>query len=145
MSPVDDALQAALAVEHRIVFGYGSLGPRLSGGARASAHAAQAAHEVLRDRATAALIAVHLQPVVSQTDYPDLYPADQRAALRLAVALETEATRAWRFVYAQSSASGAATALRGLAQDALTASAVRATRWRMSAGARTATVAFPGI
>jgi hypothetical protein len=151
VSPIDDALQAALAVEHRIVFGYGALGPRLPASAQPTAHTAQAAHESLRDSAISALAAAHVSPLLAQTDYPDLYPADATAAVRLAIALESEGAGAWRSVYAQSSAAGArgsagaGNSLRGLAQDALTGCAVRAARWRVAASVRPVTVPFPGI
>lgn len=145
MSPIDDALQAALAVEHRIVFGYGALGPRLPASAQPTARTAQAAHESLRESAIAALTSDHVSPVRAQTDYPDLYPADATAAVRLAIALESQGASAWRSVYAQCSAPGASTSFRGLAQDALTGCAVRATRWRVAAAVRPVTVPFPGI
>ncbi|HJQ43692.1 MAG TPA: DUF4439 domain-containing protein [Jatrophihabitantaceae bacterium] len=146
MTPIDDALQAALAAEQRIVFGYGVLGPHLAPARRPAAHAAQAAHEQLRDRAIAALTAVHVPPAAGQVDYPDLYAVRSAAtALRRAIALEEAGATAWRFLYTKSSAPNASTALRRLAQDGLTGCAVRATQWRVALGDPTPTVPFPGI
>ncbi len=83
-------------------------------------------------------------------DYAGLYPvADAKAARALAVRLETECAAAWRFLYATAAVATDGPAgteqLRAQAQAALTASAVRATRWRVAAGTSPATVAFPGI
>ena len=53
---------------------------------------------------------------------------------------------AWRYLYAQEASTASPRAgLRGSAQAALTASAVRATRWRYLADPGHATTPFPGI
>lgn len=150
MTAVDDALQAALAAEHEAVFGYGLLGPRLATQAqRDLAVRYQSAHEQVRDATAAALVAAGVVPIANAPDYPALYPvSDPAAALALAVRLETSAAAAWRYVYAAAAAGvGPRTApsVRTVAQDALTASAVRLTRWRIVQGSRTPTVPFPGI
>jgi hypothetical protein len=148
VSAVDDAWQRALAAEHRAVFGYGVLGPHLNQPSDVQlAHASQAAHELLRDQTEAELTAAAQLPTPPLADYPDLYPvAGASAAQQLAISLEQDAAAAWRFLYAATVDAGAASsALRATAQAALTASAVRATRWRMAAGLAAATVAFPGV
>jgi hypothetical protein len=146
MSAVDDAWQAALAAEHQAAFGYPLLGPQLSDAQQELARICQAAHEALRDTTAARIAAAGLTPVAPLGDYPGLYPVSGGSAARaLAVRLESECAAAWRFLYATAAAESAPSDLRGPAQQALTASAVRTTRWRLAAGTSPATVPFPGI
>ena len=104
-------------------------------------------------------------PVAPQADYPQLYPVRGAAdALALAVRLEDGCAAAWRYLYLQAATPAPGTptpgtptpgtptpgrptpgSLRATAQDALTASAVRATQWRAITTPTSATVAFPGI
>jgi hypothetical protein len=146
---VDGAWQQALAAEHKAVFGYGVLGPRLATDAQITlARSSVASHEKLRDVAEALLVARAQQPVAPAADYPDLYPVPSPAAAeRLAITLEQTAAAAWRHAYAVTADAllSDANGLRAQAQRALTDSAVRATRWRISSGATPATVPFPGI
>lgn len=143
---IASAWQAALAAEHEAVFGYGLLGPRLSADQQATARAAEDAHIDLRNSAAAALAAAGQTPVSPLADYPQLYPVGTaKAALRLAITLEDQAAAAWRFFYAELAGSNGSAAQRAQAQAALTSCAVRATTWRLAAGASTATVPFPGI
>lgn len=148
MSGVASAWQAALAAEHQAVFGYALLGPQLTGAPQQLAVACSDAHESLRDETKNEMTRAGLIPVPPQADYPGLYPiSDPADARRLAVRLEQACAAAWRFLYAQAaSASGhAADERRTEAQAALTASAVRATRWRLFYDPDNATTAFPGI
>jgi hypothetical protein len=146
VTAVDDAWQAALAAEHQAAFGYPLLGPQLTGADQALARACQAAHEALRDTTAARIAAAKLTPVAPLGDYPRLYPVSgAKAARALAVRLETDCAAAWRFLYATAAAADGNRTLCGQAQQALTASAVRATRWRIAAGTSPATVAFPGL
>lgn len=140
------AWQAALAAEHQAVFGYGLLGPRLRGGAQRLAVACSDAHEALRDATEQALAAAGLAPVSPAADYPGLYPVpDASAAAGLAARLEDECAAAWRYLYAQTASTAAPPAgLRATAQDALTASAIRAARWRHLLDPARATTPFPG-
>jgi hypothetical protein len=146
---VDQAWQQALAAENEAVFGYGVLGPRLTTAAAvALAHTCQDEHDALRAATEATLAGRGQQPVAPPADYPDLAPvATPGAAAALATTLEQRAASAWRRAYAAAAMPGATdvAALRVQAQSALSASAVRATRWRMLAGAPAPTVAFPGI
>jgi hypothetical protein len=135
------AWQAALAAEHQAVFGYGLLGPRLSGADQQLAVTCSDAHETLRDRTQEALARAGSTPVAPLADYPALYPVRDAAAARaLAARLEDACAAAWRYLYLQAASTAGARGrqLRPLAQAALTASAVRAAQWRR------ATVAFPG-
>ena len=160
------AWQGALAAEHRAVFGYGLLGPRLRGTAQlALAVACSDAHETLRDTTAAALAATGTTPVPPEADYPQLYPVDTAVQAReLAVRLERGCAAAWRYLYAVAAQSvtapdgattstpasgtsgpppepGAPPDLRHDAQQALVASAVRGVRWDPQA----APPAFPGL
>lgn len=147
MSPLSLAWQAALAAEHRAVFGYGVLGPHLAGTDQTLAIACSDAHEQLRDRTEVDLQAAQLTPVAAAPDYPDLYPVTSPiAARRLAVRLEDGCATAWRYLYLQAAAPGEAHArLRASAQSALTAAAVRAAKWRVRLAPSAATEPFPGI
>jgi hypothetical protein len=148
VSALDTAWQAALGAEHQAVFGYTLLGPRLSGADLALAVACSDAHETLRDATAAALARAGLRAVAPEADYPALYPVEHPlAARRLALRLEDDCAAAWRYLYLQAaSATGPlARRLRTDAQQALTASAVRAARWRSILTPRHPTTPFPGI
>ncbi len=143
MNPLEAAWQAALAAEQQAAFGYGLLGPQLSGAARQLAVACSRAHQTLIEQSALAQSAAGLVPVAPQADYPTLYPVPgPRAARALAVRLETECASAWRYLYAVAASAprrAEAPARRAQAQEALIGSAVRAARWRDSS------VPFPGI
>ncbi len=144
-NPLVDAEQAALAAEQQAAFGYGLLGPRLAGADRVLARRCQAAHEDTRDRTATAIAATGHPPAAPQGDYPALYPQANRPRV-LAAQLEDDCAAAWRYLYLQAaSAPPGPTALRRAAQQALTASAVRATEWRQRAGDPRPVVPFPGI
>ena len=148
MNALHAAWQAALAAEHEAIFGYGVLGPRLSGADRALAGSCADAHVQLRNAAAAGLTAAGLDPVAPQADYPGLSPVpDAAAARRLAVHVEDGCAAAWRYLYlrAASVAAPSADALRTRAQDALTASAVRAAQWRSRVTPAHPTTPFPGV
>jgi len=146
---LQDAWQAALATEQRAAFGYGLLGAHLHGSPQlALAITCSDEHEALRDATEQAIAAAGLTPVAPAADYPDLYPVNTPAqSAALAVRLEDDCAAAWRYLYAVAADADSthATALRSTAQSALTASAVRATRWRKITDPSAATVAFPGL
>ncbi|WP_375478300.1 DUF4439 domain-containing protein [uncultured Jatrophihabitans sp.] len=146
MSALDDAWQNALAAEHQAVFGYAVLGPR-AGGAEALAVQCSDAHEALRNDTVDVIAAAGLTPVEPLADYPALYPVDDAAAARaLAARLEDACAAGWRYLYlrAASTTGQRAAGLRTIAQAALIASAVRATRWRALSSPGSAATAFPG-
>jgi len=139
------AWQAALAAEQRAVFGYGVLGPHLSDGDGQLAVACSDAHEGLRDATAQAIASAGLTPVAPQADYPDLYPVATAAAARaLAMRLEDGCAAAWRYLYLEAASSAADRELRPAAQQGLTASAVRAARWRALSTPNRPTTPFPG-
>jgi hypothetical protein len=143
MSDLVAAWQAALAAEYRAAFGYGVLGAHLHGSPQLGlAISCSDAHEALRDSTAQAIASAGLTPVPAAADYPDVYPVDDAAAARaLAPRLEDDCAAAWRYLYAVAAATSGpqASGLRRSAQVALTASAVRATRWRGT------TDPFPGL
>jgi hypothetical protein len=166
VTAVENAWQAALAAEHQALFGYAVLGPHLNAGDRALAYRCVDEHETLRDDTMAALTAAGQTPVAPLPDYPALYPVTSAASARqLAARLEDECARAWRYLYLQaaggtsagqpsgasaeagasSGSPAAARPLRRSAQAALTASAVRATRWRVLIDPQRPAAPFPGL
>lgn len=149
MSALSDAWQLALGAEQQAVFGYALAGAHLDTGTSSQlARTSQRAHETLRDKAVAAIIAAGGAPNQPPADYPSLYPVrDARSALRLTIRLENDAASAWRYLYAVGAqTTGAPSAVaRTVAQAGLTASAVRATQCRVLVNPAAAGVAFPGI
>ena len=143
MNDLVAAWQGALAAEYRAAFGYGVLGAHLHGDPQLElAISCSDAHEALRDATAQAITSAGLTPVAAAADYPDVYPVTDAAAARaLAPRLEDDCAAAWRYLYAVAAgtAGAQATVLRRSAQVALTASAVRATRWRGT------TAPFPGF
>ena len=145
------AWQAALAAEHRAFFAYGLIGPRLTGAQRALAATCYDAHAALRDATEQSIASVGLVPVATQADYPALYPVDTAIQARArGVEVEEFCASAWRYLYAQAAdaqavADTGGTSLRAPAQSGLTASALRAARWRQLVTPSRATVPFPGI
>jgi uncharacterized protein DUF4439 len=135
------ALQAALAAEHAVIWGYGIVGARAGDELRPQVRDADDAHRTRRD-ATVALIGKYGgDPVPTESSYALPFPVTNRGtALRLAVHLEDGAAAAWRYAVAATDD----VAVRRTAITALTEAAVRATRWRLLLPANPATVAFPG-
>lgn len=144
MSGYTAAWQAALAAEQQAAFGYGVLGPKLGSRDATLARTCQADHERVRDDTAAAIAAAGSTPRAPQGDYPALYPlaADPRD---MAATLEDDCAAAWRAFFAALATPDGPDALRRQAQDQLTASALRAMRWRLRAHAATPVAAFPGI
>lgn len=135
------ALQAALAAEHAVIWGYSIVGARAGDDLRPQVRDADDAHRTRRD-ATVTLIGRYgADPVPTESSYALPFPVTDRAtALRLAVHLEDGAAAAWRYAVAATDD----VAVRRTAITALTEAAVRATRWRLLLPTDPATVAFPG-
>jgi hypothetical protein len=145
MTALTDAWQAALAAEQQAAFGYALLGPALPSGTQQElARTAQAAHEDLRDATAGAIEGTGVSPHAAAGDYPALYPQASKPRT-LAASLEDDCAAAWRYLYAQAAAEAGQAAVRKQAQTALTASAVRATQWRMLTHPASAVQAFPGL
>ena len=136
-----EALQAALAAEHAVVWGYGVVGARVEEALLPAARAADSAHRDRRDATAAMVRRLGADPVPTQASYALPFPVtDRRGALRLAVHLEEGDAAAWRYAVAATEDR----AVRRTALAALTDAAVRATRWRLLLPDGVPTVAFPG-
>jgi hypothetical protein len=136
-----EALQAALAAEHAVVWGYGVVGGRADAALLPAVREADAAHRGRRDATLALVRAQGGEPVATQPAYALPFPVtDRRGALRLAVHLEEGAAAAWRHAVAATDDR----AVRRVALAALTDAAVRAARWRLLLPPLAPTVPFPG-
>ncbi|MBV9163911.1 MAG: ferritin-like domain-containing protein [Pseudonocardiales bacterium] len=137
-----DALQRALAAEHAAIWVYGLVAAFVSNALDSQLDEAATAHQARRDATERVLIDAGAPPVPPEPGYLTPEPVtDAASALRLAITAETDAAAAWRSVIERSPADPG---LRGAALEALTGTAVRATRWRATAGATPLTVPFPG-
>jgi hypothetical protein len=126
------ALQAALEVEHQVVYGYGLAGAHLTGRLRDRSRARVDVHAALRDRLAELVSSAGGRPVVAQPAYGDPVGVTGRAtALALLVRLEDALTgAAWDLV----AASAAGGEVRRLGIDTLADAATWAARWRDAAG-----------
>lgn len=133
-------LADALAAEHAAIYAYGPIGVRLTDAAASAARAAEAAHRTRRDALILKLAEGGTTPAPAAPAYTLPFPVTDRAsALRLAVEIEERTAAVWRACLPGTTGTARATALA-----ALTDAAVRATRWRRTAGVTPATVPFPG-
>jgi uncharacterized protein DUF4439 len=131
-------LQAALAAEHAAIYGYGVLGPRLSGAQRQTARTLLDAHRARRDRLRALLVAQRAEPVAAAPAYPlPVRPTSARAAAQLAAALEDKVLAAYLGL-----AGVRDRRLRRFAAQSMQEAATRAVRWR---GGAVPSPAFPGM
>ncbi len=141
LNPVD-AVQAALAAEHAAVWVYGLAGAFVPDGLAGQLGAAAVEHRARRDATERMLIDAGAQPMPAEPGYLTPEPVtDTASALRLAITAETDAAAAWRSVVERGPADPV---LRGAAVEALSRAAVRAARWRATAGITPLTVPFPG-
>jgi hypothetical protein len=121
------ALQAALAIEEQVVYGYGVLGPQLSGAAKAFAAGCLSAHMTHRDDISALVTAAGASPVAAAPAYQLPFRVrDAARARRLALQLEQASAGATWDVIASS---GAASPARTEAVGWLTDAAVRLEHW----------------
>ncbi|MDQ3763005.1 MAG: ferritin-like domain-containing protein [Actinomycetota bacterium] len=137
-----EALQGALGAEHAAVWVYGVAGAFVAEALKARLEEAAAAHRARRNATERALIDAGVRPAPAEPGYLAPEPVtDTASALRLVITAETDAAAAWRSVVERSPADSD---LRGAALDALTEAAIKATRWRATAGTTPLTVPFPG-
>ncbi|HET9118613.1 MAG TPA: ferritin-like domain-containing protein [Pseudonocardiaceae bacterium] len=137
-----EALQRALAAEHAAMWVYGVAGAFLPSGLTSRLDEAATEHQARRDATERVLIGAGVPPVPAEPGYLTPEPVtDAASALRLVITAENDAAAAWRSVVERSPADPN---LRGSALEALTAAAVRAARWRATAGTTPLTVPFPG-
>jgi hypothetical protein len=129
------ALQAALAAEHAVVYGYGVVGGRIGAALRTDAQAAYDAHRARRDALVRELRDLGAEPVAASAAYALPFPVpDAAAAVRLAVELEERVAGVYSDLVR-----AAGDERRLEAAGALREAAVRAARWRGGS------VAFPGL
>lgn len=137
-----DTLQAAVAVEHQAVYGYGVVGARQVGRARADAASCLLRHQALRDRLTQTIASQGGVPVAPEAAYALPTPVNSsRSAASLAVHLEDASSGASWDVLSVTSPADAVT--RQLCIRALAASADWSSRWREATG-EPALPPFPG-
>ena len=136
-----EALQAALAVEQEVVYGYGVVGARSRGASRRSAYAALRAHQQRRDDIAGYLRAAGVQPSPPAPGYVVPFDViDQQSAGRLGAVLEqASAGAAWDLV----AAAGAGSEIRQWTVDRLAATARWLDQWRLVAGEQSL-AALPG-
>ena len=134
-------LGAALAAEEAAVYAYGVIGVHLDGrGEVAEAREAEQAHRERRDYLVAQMTQIKASAAPSPAGYQLPFPVTDRAsAIKLAVHVEDGVAQAWRPVLPVTTAEDRTTALA-----AMTAAAVRATRWRRLAAVSPVTLPFPG-
>ncbi|MEO3779983.1 ferritin-like domain-containing protein [Micromonospora sp. B11E3] len=134
------ALADALSAEYAAIFAYGPIGVRLTDAARTAARRAEAAHRARRDELVLQLSAAGGQIPADRAGYALPFPVtDRESALRLAIEVEARTAAYWRAVLPHTTGTD-----RNRALAALTDCAVRATRWRRTAGTNPLTVPFPG-
>ncbi|MGM1063075.1 ferritin-like domain-containing protein [Saccharothrix sp. Mg75] len=135
-----DAVQDALGAEHAAVWTYGLVSAFIDQQAAAVAEGADA-HRARRDTTERWLRDRAATPRPPAAAYLPPQPVDSAAAAVAAlIAVETDACVAWRGVLERTDDGE----LRRSALDALTTSAVRATRWRKVAGVAPSSIAMPG-
>jgi Domain of unknown function (DUF4439) len=140
MSASSDALGQALAAEYAAVYGYGIVGAHLDSAAQDAGRQAENAHRSRRDTLLLRLTAASAAPPAASAAYALPFPVtDRGSALKLAVELEDGTARAWHGALAATTGDD-----RSLAVNALVDCAVRATRWRRTAGITPTTLTFPG-
>ena len=135
-----DATQAALAAEHAALWVYGLVSAFLPPTADDLSRAGMTGHQARRDATERLLAAAGLVPRPAEPAYLTPKPVtDQLSATAVLVTAETDCCVAWRAVLEHTDDG----ALRKAALEALTESAILATRCRKAGGA-TAVVALPG-
>ncbi|MFC6092893.1 ferritin-like domain-containing protein [Saccharothrix sp. BKS2] len=135
-----DAVQGALGAEHAAVWTYGLVSAFISQQGAAVAEGANA-HRARRDTTERWLRDQGAAPEPPAPAYLPPQPVDSAAsAIAALIAVETDCCVGWRGVLERTEDAD----LRRSALDALTASAVRATRWRKAAGLTPLSITFPG-
>ena len=136
-----DALQKALTAEHAAIWVYGLVSAFLPASFNTAINEGSTAHRARRDTTERRLAAAGATPQVAEPAYALPKPVtDQASSLALLATAEADTSAAWRAVLERTDDG----TVREAALEALTASAVRATRWRKQAGVSPATPPMPG-
>lgn len=140
-SAYDDALCAALATEHAVIYGYGIVSARCSPEVNPLVSSALNEHRRRRDQTVEMLAARKVTAPVAAAGYQlPMAVTNETDAGRLAIRMEMDAEVAWRAVIEQ----GPDPQDREFGVTALTQSSVLAARWRRVVRAWPITTAFPG-
>jgi hypothetical protein len=136
----EESTQAALGAEHAALWVYGLVSAFLPPAFDAPIRDGMTGHQARRDATERLLAAAGATPRPAEPAYlPPKPVVDQASAIAVLVTAEVDCCVAWRAVLDRTDDA----ALRKAALDALTESAVRATRWRKASG-DAAVVALPG-
>jgi hypothetical protein len=136
------ALRSALGAEHAAVWVYGladayCTDPRVV----TAINQAMLEHTGNRGAAELALQNAGVLPPPTEAAYTPPHPIiDQTSAIQALIAAETDCQVGWRSVMEATEDTG----IRRTGLSALTTSAVRATRWRITIGVQPSAQAFPG-
>ena len=134
------AVQVGLGTAHAAVWAYGLISA-WDGDDLALIRRNRLANEQIRDSASDLLSSIGAEPILTEVAYQlPVVVTDRVTALQVAVAIEKDATNAWRAVIGSTDNYQ----LRRFALTALSDAAVRLTGWRAIAGVTPATVPFPG-
>ena len=134
------AVQTGLGTAHAAVWAYGLISAWDSDDLDLIRQC-RLANEQIRDSTSDLLNSVGADPVRTEVAYQlPVVVTDRTTALQVAVAIEKDATNAWRAVVGATDNDQ----LRRFALTALSDSAVRLTGWRRIAGVSPSTVPFPG-
>jgi hypothetical protein len=135
------SVQKALGAEHAAIWTYTLVSAFLPASFNAALSDGVTSHRARRDATERALTAGGATPKPAEAAYVPPQPVtDQASSLAVLALAESDATVAWRSVLENTDDAD----LRKSALEYLTASAVRATRWRKAAGTNPATPAMPG-
>jgi hypothetical protein len=136
-----EAVQQALGSEHAAIWVYGLVSAFLPAAFNAALTEGATAHRARRDATERVLAASSVTPEPAEAAYVPPQPVtDQASGLAVLALAESDTSVAWRAVLEHTDDPD----LRRSALDALTGSAVRATRWRKAAGTSPAATAMPG-
>ena len=137
-----EAVQAALGAEHAAVWVYELVSAFLPAGFDAPTQEGLTGHRARRDATERLLAAGGLTPRPAEPAYlPPKPVTDQASAIAVLITAETDCGVAWRAALERTDDA----TVRKAALDALTAAAVRATRWRKLGGVAPAAVPMPGM
>ena len=135
------ALEAALEIEHQVVYGYGVVGAHLAGARQASAADALATHQRRRDTLGEEIRSAGGRPAAGEVAYALPFPVhDAASAASLGATLETAASQALWNLVAATSAGGRG---RRLAVGWLAESTRLLDEWKLVSGGQDL-VALPG-
>lgn len=136
-----DAVQRALAAEHAALWVLQLVTAFLPAADAAPLAEATAAHRTRRNATERLLQERGAAPLPAEPAYATPTPVvDRASALAVLITAESDVAAAWRSAIEHTDEA----AVRTLATDSLVDAAVRATRWRSTAGVAPLTVPFPG-